>query len=117
VPDVEKQLRCLAMNDEATVASFLGLDLDHKGLKLRSKTRALVRLAALLGADAAPATYQWAVEVALAAGAKEEEVIGTMVAVAPVVGMARIVAAAPEIAIALGYPVEATLELIGEPRR
>ena len=116
VSDHERQLRCLAMNDEKTISTFLGLKLEPgESTALTAKGRALVRLGALVGADGAPASFQWAVEVALAAGAKDEEVIATLVAAAPVVGMARVVSAAPEIAIALGYPVEAALELIADP--
>ena len=39
-----------------------------------------------------------------------EAVLGTMVAVAPVVGLARLVSAAPALALALGYDVEDALE-------
>jgi len=104
------------MNDEASISSLLGLRLHPNEAFLEAKTSALVRIGALVVADAAPATYQWAVEIALAGGATDDEVVGTLVAVAPVAGMARVVAAAPEIAIALGYPVESALELLGDPR-
>src|SRR5688500_7944207 len=104
------------MNDESSIASFLGLRLDAIDVaKLTAKTSALVRLGALVAADAAPATFQWAVDVALAAGASDEDVIGALVAVAPIVGMASVVAAAPDIAVALGYPIESALELISDP--
>jgi alkylhydroperoxidase/carboxymuconolactone decarboxylase family protein YurZ len=105
------------MNEESSISSFLGLELEPEGTTaIDPKTRALVRLGALVGADGAPASFSWAVEVALASGATDEEVIGTLVAVAPVIGMARVVSAAPEIAIALGCPVETTLELIKDPQ-
>src|SRR5688500_18301031 len=104
------------MNDEASIRSFLGLKLEaNEDASLGPKTSALVRLGALVASDAAPATFQWAVDVALAAGARDEEVIDTLVAVAPIVGMASVVSAAPDIAIALGYPIESALELISDP--
>jgi alkylhydroperoxidase/carboxymuconolactone decarboxylase family protein YurZ len=116
VTENEQQLRCLAMNDESSISSFLGLRLESSDVAtLGAKTTALVRLGALVGADAAPATLQWAVEAALAAGARDEEVIRTLVAVAPIVGLASVVSAAPDVAIALGYPVESALELISDP--
>ncbi len=109
----ERQLRCLAMNDETSISSLLGLRLEPpEASSLDAKAQALVRLGALVVVHAAPATYHWAVEIALARGATDEEVIETLVAVAPVAGMARAVSAAPEIAIALGYPVDAALELL-----
>jgi 4-carboxymuconolactone decarboxylase len=105
------------MNDAGTIQSVLGLRLDPLGPPaLHTKERALIQLGALVGADAAPASYQWVVNVALASGATDEEVIGALIAVAPIVGMTRVVAAAPEIAIALGYPIEAALEVIDEHR-
>jgi alkylhydroperoxidase/carboxymuconolactone decarboxylase family protein YurZ len=48
-------------------------------------------------------SYLWAVQWALAAGATTDEIVGTLLAVAPVAGVARVVAAAPEVALALGY--------------
>jgi hypothetical protein len=60
--------------------------------------------------DAAPSSYQSAVEPALAAGAGIDEIVGTLIAVAPTVGMARVVSAAAELALALGYDVDAALE-------
>jgi alkylhydroperoxidase/carboxymuconolactone decarboxylase family protein YurZ len=109
--DYEDRLRSLALNDERFVHSVLGIDLDTVEVsQLDGKTHALVRLGALLAADAAPSSYQAEVESALASGASVDQVVGTIIAVAPVVGLARIVSAAPELALALGYDVEAALE-------
>jgi alkylhydroperoxidase/carboxymuconolactone decarboxylase family protein YurZ len=47
---------------------------------------------------------------ALAAGATEDEIADILVAIAPVTGLSRVVAAAPEVAIALGYDIAAALE-------
>ena len=63
-----------------------------------------------LAIDAAPSSYQSVVETALAAGATVDEVVGTLIAVAPTIGLARVVSAAPELALALGYDVDAALE-------
>jgi alkylhydroperoxidase/carboxymuconolactone decarboxylase family protein YurZ len=43
-------------------------------------------------------------------GASEDEIAGVLLAIAPVAGLGRVVAAAPEVAIALGYDIEAALE-------
>ena len=49
-----------------------------------------------------PASYLWQVSNALDAGATPNEILGVMRAVAPQVGGPRVVAAAPEIMVALG---------------
>ena len=76
------------------------------GSSLDAPTFALARVAALIATEAALASYQWAVESALAAGASVREIVDVLVAVAPVVGLARVTSAAPELALALGYDVE-----------
>ena len=53
---------------------------------------------------------EWSTGRALAAGASEDEIAGVLLAIAPVAGLGRVVAAAPEVAIALGYDIEAALE-------
>jgi alkylhydroperoxidase/carboxymuconolactone decarboxylase family protein YurZ len=78
--------------------------------RLDQKTHALVRLGAALAIDAAPSSYQATIDMALAAGASIDEVVGTLIAVAPTVGLARVVSAAPELALALGYDLDAALE-------
>ena len=77
---------------------------------------ALVRLAAVVVLGAPPVTYQWATQVALAAGATDDEIVGTLIAVAPVPGVTRAVSAAPELAIALGYDVDEALDPGSTPR-
>ena len=63
---------------------------------------ALVKLAALIALDAPPASYIWQVANALAEGATPEDILGVLIAIAPQVGGPRLVAAAPEIMVALG---------------
>ena len=50
---------------------------------------------------AAPASFAWQVGVGMESGVSQEEIMGVIVAVAPTVGMAKIVATAPEIAYAM----------------
>jgi alkylhydroperoxidase/carboxymuconolactone decarboxylase family protein YurZ len=69
---------------------------------LDSRSFALVKIAALIAMDAPPASYVWQVANALAEGATPEDILGVLVAVAPQVGGPRVVAAAPEIMVALG---------------
>ena len=107
----KQALRSLALNDERFVSSVLGMAPDTAELsRLDQKTNALVRLGAALALDAAPSCYQSTIELALAAGASVDEVVGTLIAVAPTVGLARVVSAAPELALALGYDVNDALQ-------
>ena len=69
---------------------------------LDSRSYALVKMAALIALDAPPASYVWQVANALAEGATPEDLLGVLVAVAPQVGGPRVVAAAPELMVALG---------------
>jgi len=48
--------------------------------------------------------------MALASGATVDEIVGVLIAVAPTVGLARVVSAAPEVAVAIGYDIDAALE-------
>jgi 4-carboxymuconolactone decarboxylase len=110
----EEQLRRLALHDEAVIESVLAMRLrcaaPDGAHRLRPKTHALVRLAALLALGAAPVSYHWSVEAALDAGATTEEILGTMIAVAPISGIARVVQATPDIALQLGYDLDAAFE-------
>ncbi len=111
--DAEELLRRLALNDENVVRSAVGADLTplSGGPELDSKTNALVRLAALLSIGAATSSCRATVELARAAGATDAEIVGVLVAVAPVVGSARVVGAAPRLALAIDYDVEDVAEV------
>jgi 4-carboxymuconolactone decarboxylase len=103
----EDLLRKLALNEEGVLASLLGADLaaaEPPGLD--GKTAALVRLAGVIALDSAPATYQWSVTSALAAGASDSEVVAVLEALAPIVGTVRVSSAAPEVALAIGCDLD-----------
>jgi 4-carboxymuconolactone decarboxylase len=110
----EEQLRRLALHDEALIESVLAMRLrwapPDAARRLSPKTHALVRLAALLALGAAPVSYRWSVEAALDADATTEEILGTMIAVAPISGIARVVQATPDVALQLGYDLDAAFE-------
>ena len=65
-------------------------------------------------ADPAELSYQREVSRALDAGASFDEVIGVLLAVAPIAGSARVVSAAPKIGMALGFDVAAGLAELDE---
>jgi alkylhydroperoxidase/carboxymuconolactone decarboxylase family protein YurZ len=107
----EERLRRLALGDESFIESLLAMGPDCAEVsRLDPKTYALVRLAALLGADAAPVSHHHGVAAALATGATADEIVGTLIAVAPIIGTARAVLAAPELAVPIGYDIDAALE-------
>jgi alkylhydroperoxidase/carboxymuconolactone decarboxylase family protein YurZ len=84
----------------------------HGTGKLEPKVRALVCLAAYVALDASPRAYERAVKAAVRSGASPDEMIGVLFAVAPVVGVARVVSAAPKLASAMGYDVDRAMEYL-----
>lgn len=77
---------------------------------LDDRTRALVCLGAALAIDSPPAVVRSLATQALAAGATTDEVAAALLTLAPVIGSARLVAAASEVALAIGYDVDVALE-------
>ncbi|GGR84064.1 hypothetical protein GCM10010269_24000 [Streptomyces humidus] len=70
------------------------------------ETYLLTRIAALVAMDASPASYLLDVGAAEGLGVPLERIQGTLVAVAPVVGSARVVSAARNIGEAFWLPVD-----------
>jgi 4-carboxymuconolactone decarboxylase len=101
VQRVERDLRRLALNDER----FLRAALADPGISsdLDAKTQSLIRLGALLAIGAGTVSLRWTVELAAAAGASDDEIVGVLLAIAPAVGHVRVVGVAPNLALALGY--------------
>jgi alkylhydroperoxidase/carboxymuconolactone decarboxylase family protein YurZ len=79
-------------------------DRDWSGLD--GRTFSLVKIAALIALDAPPASYAWQIANALEEGATPEDILGVLKAVAPQVGGPKVIAAAPEIMVALGLDVD-----------
>ncbi|WP_349428118.1 hypothetical protein [Microbacterium sp. LWS13-1.2] len=71
-----------------------------------AKTRALVRLGALIAVSAAEASIHREVDEAVAAGAQASEVVGVLDSVMPLVGRACIVKASSKVASALGVELD-----------
>ena len=96
-------LTALAQGDPDLLAAGLEIRADWMAKSgLDARGYALVKLAALIALDAPPASYLWQVSNALEAGATPEDLIGVLIAIAPQVGGPRLVAAAPELMVALG---------------
>lgn len=107
----QDMLRRLAIIDERFASTHAGIVLGPPGTRvLDQKTAALVRVGALAAIGSPEVCLEWSTSQALAAGATEDEVTGVLLAVAPVIGLGRIVGAAPGVAGALGYDIDAALE-------
>src|SRR5262249_29475187 len=79
---------------------------DRELSGLDPRTFALVKIASLIALDAPPASWVWQLGNALADDVTPEDILGVLVAGAPQVGGPRVVAAAPEIMLALGLDPE-----------
>jgi alkylhydroperoxidase/carboxymuconolactone decarboxylase family protein YurZ len=102
-PEQEDLLRGLAVCDETALDDLLDATLvgdEPSGLDPR--VLALVRLAGVVAVDSDPASYQWSVAQAIAAGASDQDIVGVLVALAPIVGRVRVCSAAPEVSLAIG---------------
>jgi alkylhydroperoxidase/carboxymuconolactone decarboxylase family protein YurZ len=109
-------LRRLTMIDEGFIEGEAGLGLSLAGTSaLEPKTAALLRVGVSVATGSSAACLHWGITRALAAGATEDEIADVLVAIAPVAGLGRISAAAPDVAIALGYDVTAALEELDGP--
>ena len=82
----------------------------HSENAIDGRTRALVRIAAAIAIGATSTTMESLTDSGLSAGVTDEQIIATLIAVGPVVGSARVVAAAPRLARAVGYDVDRALE-------
>jgi len=105
--EAEDTLRGVSVGDAPLLERLLAMQLDNlaaSGLDPRSYS--MVKLATLIAVDAPPASYVAQLAFAREAGVSTEEVIGVLVAAAPQVGIPRVVAAAPEIMLALDLPLD-----------
>jgi 4-carboxymuconolactone decarboxylase len=104
--DYTETLRSLAINDPhfaEGVAVAGPQELDRK-------TFALVRLAALVAVGGAVPSYGAEVDAAVSAGATAAEIVDVLVGVISIVGLPHVVAAAPKLAMALGYDTDDAFE-------
>jgi alkylhydroperoxidase/carboxymuconolactone decarboxylase family protein YurZ len=102
-PDTQRTLEGISAGELDLLETAVGLrEVDHVASGLDGRAFALVKIAALVALDSPPASYAWQVPNALAEGATPEDLTGILRAIAPQVGGPRVVAAAPEIMLALG---------------
>ena len=100
--DTQRTLEGISAGELDMLETAVGLrEVDLAASGLDGRTFALVKIAALVALDSPPASYAWQVPNALAEGATPEDITGVLRAVAPQVGGPGVVAAAPEIMLAL----------------
>ena len=110
-PRFQVTLRRLAMIDEGFVEDRAGFGLGLTGTSaLDPKTTALLQIAASVAIGSPAVCLRWCAGRPLAAGASENEIADVLLAIAPVAGLGRVVAAAPEVATGLEYDIAAALE-------
>ena len=106
-----KTLCKLAMIHEGFVKDEAGLTLGPAATSaLDPKTATLLQVGASVTIGSSSICLQRSVSRAIAAGATEDEIADVLLAIARVAGLGRIAAAAPDVAIALGYDVSAAWE-------
>ena len=105
--DYTEVLRLLAINDEHFAEDCVT---GVESAKLDPKTLALVRLGALVAVGGAVPSYGAEADAAVSAGATAAEIVEVLLGVVSVVGLPSVVAAAPSLAMALGYDVNDALE-------
>ena len=109
----EEELRRLAINDERQIAAVMGLFPGApQPCPLGPRTQALARMSALIAIDAGSVSLEHAVSDAIAQGASSQDIVALLATIAPAVGYARVVSAAPALAAALGYDIDRDLEVI-----
>ena len=86
-----------------TLVEITAASLERSTLEPRELM--LARNAALAAVDAPPASYLLNVGAAVDVGITLEDVQGILVAVAPIVGTPRVVAASGNLAVALGFAI------------
>ena len=105
----DERLRRIAINDPTFLERILVAD-PSMVERLAPHDQALVRIGVLVALDGPSSAFEYATSAALAAGASPDELVDVLIATAPLVGSAHVVSAAPRLARALGYDLDADLE-------
>jgi len=101
--DTHETFSDISRGDLDVLETAIGLrEAQQARTGLDARTFALVKIATLIALDAPPASYAWQISNALAEGCTPEDLLGVLRAVAPQVGGPRVIAAAPEIMLAMG---------------
>jgi len=110
----EEALRRLTIGDPAYCRAVMAPGVDDPAHPLDARSAALVRLGGSIAAGSAVPMWQQRVGDALDAGLSFDEIVDSLLVLAPTVGIERVVAVAPDLAHALGYDVDAALERLDD---
>lgn len=103
-PERTQLLRGVALKDQQALNQILSGSED--GLQvLDERCAALVRIAALVSVDSDPSTFQWAVDLGVAAGLDDDSIFDAIMVIAPVIGVARLTSTLPLLMEALGIEI------------
>ena len=99
------------MAEQSTESQLLDLLMKMTGESIEASSLddealVLVRIAALVAVDAPPASYLLNLGAADKVGVDEEQIVGVLAAIAPIVGTARVASAAGKMVRALGLAIE-----------
>ncbi len=86
-----------------TIVDLTAASVDHSSLPTRDFM--IVRLAALIAVDAPPASYLANADAAQKSGITADDISEVMIAIAPIVGTARVISAAGKILRAMGLAI------------
>ncbi len=99
----QSALSDVARGDAPVLERLIAMNLDSmENSQLDPRTYFLVRIAALVAMDAAPVSYVVNLGLAAEVGVTLEDAQGALIAIAPVVGSARVAAAAGNVLRAFG---------------
>lgn len=84
-PVQRELLRRLALNDEKALNDVISGSDPQPSEFLDDKTRALVRLAGVITVGPEETSLRAAVDLARGSGARDEEILGTVISIAPMV--------------------------------
>ena len=110
----QETLRRLAIFDEGLAGEGFG-PRQSGPVALDGRTVGLLQVAASVALGSSAVCLQWSTARALAAGATKDEIADVLLAIAPVAGLGRVVSAAPGVAIALEYDIDAALDEPDDP--
>ena len=109
----EEILRRLAVADPVYCRALIAADPTDPPRALDGRSLALVRLGGSITAGTVGPVLRQRVTAALETGVTFDEVVGSLLALAPSIGTERLVAIAPELARALDYDIDEALERAG----
>jgi len=104
-------LRRMVVNDRRLMTNQLWRDRGpSEPFGLDGRCHAIARLGALAAHGGSVQTFRWVIGDALAVGMTEDDIVGIILAIAPIIGFAQVANIAPKVALALDFDLETALE-------